>query len=143
MTTVFACPRVTRASFAVRLVAGIVVASIAFLIGIWPVAAARSPQVAPGGAMIPVQLSMPGQKPAYSPTPWKRRSSPTKPAGFFTPEEQKRLAEVMNRLTPAERRRLAKAIEHLTPQQRQQLAESVKRQLAGQGAASQVITPGR
>ena len=43
-----------------------------------------------------------------------------KPQAGLTPEQQTRLAEMMNRMTPKERKRLAKAVTRMTPEQHQQ-----------------------
>ena len=69
-------------------------------------------------------------------------SARTIPDGGLTPDEQRRLAEAINRMTPKERKRLAKAMKRLTPEGRRQLADVLKRQLAG-GTVSQATKPAR
>ncbi len=65
-----------------------------------------------------------------APVPGKHMSARTIPDGGLTPEEQRRLADAINRMTPKERKRLAKAMKRLTPDGRRQLADVLKRQLA-------------
>jgi hypothetical protein len=77
-----------------------------------------------------------------APAPKKRMSARTIPDGGLTPEEQRRLAEAINRMTPKERKRLAKAMKRLTPDGRRQLADVLKRQLAG-GTLSQATRHAR
>ena len=135
--------RVTWAGVGVGPLIGIVAASIALVTGICPVAAAKSAEVPSAYALIPAQLSMGRPGPASAPAARKRMTAPAKPEAGLTPQEQKRLAEAMNRLTPEERKRLAKAVKRLTPQQRRQLVAVVKRQLAKKGTASQLTKRAR
>jgi len=137
MTIASANNRVTRAGLDIRSSIGIVVASIALATGIRPAAAACCLEVRSAYALIPAQLSMDRKTPPTAPAPKKSMSARKKPDVGLTPEEERRLAEAINRMTPKERKRLAKAMKRLTPEGRRQLADVVKRQLAGVGTLSQ------
>jgi len=141
--TIAPASRVTCATLEAGRLIGIVLASIALVTGICPVAVARSREVPSADALIPVQLSMGTTGSSSTPAARKRLSDPAKPEGGLTPGERRQLTEAIKRLTPEERKRLAKAMKRLTPEERRQLAEGVKRQLAGKGPASQMIKRAR
>jgi hypothetical protein len=130
MTIASANSRVLRAGLDVRPFVGIVVASIALAAGISPAAAAGSLEVRSAYTLIPAQLSMDRKTPPNAPAPKKSMSARTGRDVGLTPEEQRRLAEAINRMTPKERKRLDKMMKRLTPEGRRQLADVVKRQLA-------------
>jgi hypothetical protein len=142
MTIACASIGVTWASLCARPLIGIVAASIALIMEVSPVAA-RSLEVPSAYALNPAQLSMDRKTPPNAPAAKKRMTARSRPDSGLTPEEQKRLAEAINRMTPAERKRLAKAMNRLTPEGRRQLAEVVKRQLARKGTASQLTKNAR
>jgi hypothetical protein len=108
----------------------ILIALMAFVAGICPAAAA-------------FQLSMERKVPASAFGAGKRASAPAKPRGGTAQEEDRRLAEALNRLSPKERERLAKAMKRLTPEQRKRLTETLKRQLAGRATAPPVVKRAR
>jgi len=81
------------------------------------------------GSPASAQISM--QRPGFTAVPpAKKQAAPAQSATTLTPEEQKRLAAVINHMKPKDRKKLAKALQKMTPQQRQQLLSSVKQQLA-------------
>ena len=72
----------------------------------------------------------------------KGTTAPTKPQAGFTPEEQKRLVDVLNRMTPKARKQLDKAVKRLTPEQRKQYIAALKGQLT-KGMTPQVARRAR
>ena len=108
---------------------GTVVATIALVTGFCAIAADRGTNVPSPRALIPAQLSM--GRPGLTSVPSARRmAKPAKSEAGLTPEQQSRLAEVMNRMTPKERKRLAKAVKHMTPEKHRQFVAALKQQLA-------------
>ncbi len=117
---------------------GIVVASIALVAGVWPIAATGSAKVPSTYGFIPAQISM--RRPGLTSVPsrgggigeglGKKMATSAKPQTGLTPEQQKRVAEVINRMTPKEGKRLAKAVKRMTPEQRKQFVAALKQQLA-------------
>ena len=81
------------------------------------------------GSPASAQISM--QRPGITGLPTaKKQAAPAQSAKALTPDEQKRLAAVINHMKPKDRKKLAKALQKMTPQQRQQLLASVKQQLS-------------
>ena len=108
---------------------GVAVASIALVVGFGSIRASRGARVSPHGALIRAQLSM--GRPGFTSLPSARRmATHAKPQAGLTPEQQTRLAEMMNRMTPKERKRLAKAVTRMTPEQHQQFVAALKQQLS-------------
>jgi hypothetical protein len=143
MTTASAVTRVTGGGSNLRCLIGILVASTAFVAGICTAAKAESSEAPSAHALVPVQLSMGRKVPSGTFAAGKGTSAPAKFRGSGAQEEDKRLAEALNRLSPKERKQLAKAMKRLTPESRKQLTEALKRQLAGKGTAPQAIRRAR
>jgi len=72
------------------------------------------------------------QRPGITGVPQGRKlTAPVQqPATTLTPDEEKRLNNVIRHMKRKDRKRLAAALQKMTPQQRQQLLASVKKQLA-------------
>ncbi len=51
-----------------------------------------------------------------------------KPGAGRTPDDQKRLAEVISRMPPKDRKRLAKTVKRMTPEQRKKFVAVLKQQ---------------
>jgi len=143
MTVASANCHVTWAGLDVRPFISIVVASIALVTGICPAADAGCLEVRSTYALIPTQLSMDRKTAPTAPAPKKSTRARTKSEVGLTPEEQRRLAEAINRMTPKERKQLANAMKRLTPEGRRQLTDVVKRRLAGMGTQSQATKHAR
>jgi hypothetical protein len=94
-------------------------ASIALITAVCPAASAQLSMGRPGTASAQAER--------------KRPAGPAKAEKGLTPQEQARLAELMNRMTPQDRERLAKAVKRLTPEQRAQLIQVLKRRLEKPG----------
>ena len=79
----------------------------------------------------PAQISM--GRPGLDVGQVKERKGTTaaaKPQAGFSPEEQRRVVDVLNRMTPKARKQLDKAVKRMTPEQRKQLIAALKIQLA-------------
>ena len=81
-------------------------------------------------AICPAQISM--GRPGLDGGQVKERkaAAPAKAEGGFTPAEQKRLVDVLNRMTPKARKQLDKAVKRMTPEQRRHLVAALKFKLA-------------
>ena len=133
--------RVPWAGVACGPILGIAVASIALVAGVVPPAAAGRERVSSAYALIPAQLSM--GRPGFTKVPPVRKSTttatpatPATPGTALTPQEQKRIADMMGRMSPKDRKRLLKSVKRMTPEQRQRFVAILKQQLAKQGPAA-------
>jgi hypothetical protein len=110
-------------------VLAIVVALTSLAAGICPVRTARRARVSSAYELIPAQISMVRPGVPIVP-PKKQAAAPASPQGTLTPQEQKRLNDIMSQMTPKQRKQLAKTVKRMTPEQRQQFVAALKRQLA-------------
>lgn len=86
---------------------------------------------------LPAQISM--QRPGLTGVPQGRKATaaPPTPTANFTPDEQKRFVDMVNRMPPKARKKLNKIVKHMTPEQRKQLVALLKKQMAQKAPASQ------
>ena len=97
--------------------------------------------LAAGFCPVAAQISM--QRPGLTIPAGRALATPAKAGAAWTPEERKRLAQMVSRMTPKARKKLAKAVNRMTPAQLQQLHAVLKQQLAKTGPASQAAKRAR
>jgi hypothetical protein len=87
---------------------------LSLITGVCSAAAPERPEAPTAYTLVSVQLSMPGKPPMIAPPAMKRATGPAKPQSGTAEEEDKRLAEGLNRLSPKVRKQLARAMKRLT-----------------------------
>lgn len=86
-----------------------------------------------GLCAVPAGAQLSAGIPGFTPVPRPKKAvvapaNRTSPG--LTPDEQKRLGAIINRMPAKQRRRFNKTIQKMTPEQRQQLVAVLKQQLA-------------